>query len=69
CRVARARGGGGRGTAPDHRAHAVPRSDRPPGGRRCLREDYDIDGFTEAEDRDYEPVRDAMALMGLGRPK
>jgi ABC-type phosphate/phosphonate transport system substrate-binding protein len=30
---------------------------------------YDIDGFTEAEDRDYEPVRDAMALMGLGRPK
>lgn len=34
-----------------------------------LKQLYDIDGFTEAEDRDYEPVRDAMALMGLGRPK
>jgi phosphonate transport system substrate-binding protein len=30
---------------------------------------YDIDGFIEASDSDYEPVRDAMALMGLGRPK
>ena len=34
-----------------------------------LKQLYDIDGFTDAEDRDYEPVRDAMALMGLGRPK
>ncbi len=30
---------------------------------------YDIDGFIEASDRDYEPVRDAMRLMGLGPPK
>lgn len=34
-----------------------------------LKQIYDIDGFVEASDRDYEPVRDAMALMGLGRPK
>ncbi|HEV8436702.1 MAG TPA: phosphate/phosphite/phosphonate ABC transporter substrate-binding protein [Methylomirabilota bacterium] len=34
-----------------------------------LKSIYDIDGFVEASDRDYEPVRDAMALMGLGRPK
>jgi phosphonate transport system substrate-binding protein len=30
---------------------------------------YDIDGFIEGSDRDYEPVRDAMKLMGLGPPK
>ena len=34
-----------------------------------LKQIYDIDGFVEASDGDYEPVRDAMALMGLGRPK
>ncbi|MBI2525188.1 MAG: phosphate/phosphite/phosphonate ABC transporter substrate-binding protein [Candidatus Rokubacteria bacterium] len=34
-----------------------------------LKQLYDIDGFTEAADQDYEPVRDAMTLMGLGRPK
>jgi len=30
---------------------------------------YDIDGFIEASDADYQPVREAMELMGLGRPK
>lgn len=34
-----------------------------------LKQIYDIDGFVEASDRDYQPVRDAMELMGLGRPK
>jgi phosphonate transport system substrate-binding protein len=34
-----------------------------------LKGTYDIDGFVEAADRDYEPVRDAMKLMGLGPPK
>jgi len=34
-----------------------------------LKQIYDIDGFIEADDRDYQPVRDAMQLMGLGRPK
>jgi len=34
-----------------------------------LKQIYDIDGFIEASDGDYAPVRDAMALMGLGRPK
>ena len=34
-----------------------------------LKQIYDIDGFMEASDQDYEPVRDAMELMGLGRPK
>jgi phosphonate transport system substrate-binding protein len=34
-----------------------------------LKQIYDIDGFIEASDRDYEPVRDAMALMNLGPPK
>jgi phosphonate transport system substrate-binding protein len=34
-----------------------------------LKQIYDIDGFIEASDRDYQPVRDAMELMGLGRPK
>jgi len=36
---------------------------------QVLKEIYDIDGFIEASDADYEPVRDAMALMGLARPK
>ncbi len=30
-----------------------------------LKQIYDIDGFIEASDRDYEPVRDAMKLMNL----
>jgi len=34
-----------------------------------LKEIYDIEGFIEAADRDYQPVRDAMELMGLARPK
>ena len=34
-----------------------------------LKQVYDIDGFIEAKDADYEPVREAMTLMGLGRPK
>ena len=34
-----------------------------------LKEIYDIDGFIEASDRDYQPVRDAMALMNLSPPK
>ena len=34
-----------------------------------LKQIYDIDGFVEASDRDYEPVRDAMKLMELGPPK
>jgi len=36
---------------------------------QVLKQIYDIDGFVEASDRDYEPVRDAMKLMNLGRPK
>ncbi len=36
---------------------------------QVLKPIYDIDGFIEASDRDYEPVRDAMKLMGLGPPK
>ena len=34
-----------------------------------LKDIYDIDGFIEADDRDYQPVRDAMALMNLSPPK
>jgi hypothetical protein len=34
-----------------------------------LKQIYDIDGFIEASDADYQPVRDGMELMGLGRPK
>jgi phosphonate transport system substrate-binding protein len=34
-----------------------------------LKQIYDIDGFIEAADGDYQPVREAMELMGLGRPK
>jgi hypothetical protein len=37
--------------------------------RDAERHFYDIDGFVEASDRDYEPVRDALQLMNLGRPK
>lgn len=31
-----------------------------------LKQIYDIDGFVEADDRDYQPVRDAMQIMNLG---
>jgi phosphonate transport system substrate-binding protein len=34
-----------------------------------LKQLYDIDGFVEASDQDYQPVRDAVELMGLGRKK
>jgi ABC-type phosphate/phosphonate transport system substrate-binding protein len=34
-----------------------------------LKQLYEIDGFVEARDQDYQPVRDAVELMGLGRPK
>ena len=34
-----------------------------------LKEIYGIDGFIEASDGDYQPVRDAMALMDLHPPK
>jgi phosphonate transport system substrate-binding protein len=42
---------------------------RGPEHAAVLKQIYDIDGFIEAADADYQPVRDAMALMGLGRPK
>ena len=32
-----------------------------------LKQVYDIDGFADASDRDYDPVREAMDLMGLTR--
>ena len=34
-----------------------------------LKQIYDIDGFIEASDRDYEPVRDAIKLMNLSPPR
>jgi phosphonate transport system substrate-binding protein len=34
-----------------------------------LKKIYDIDGFVEASDRDYEPVRDALRLMNLSPPR
>ena len=34
-----------------------------------LKNIYNIDGFVEAADADYDPVRDAVSLMGLARPK
>jgi ABC-type phosphate/phosphonate transport system substrate-binding protein len=34
-----------------------------------LKDIYNIDGFVEAADRDYQPVRDAVSLMGLTPPK
>jgi phosphonate transport system substrate-binding protein len=42
---------------------------RAPEHAAVLKNLYDIEGFIEAADRDYDPVRDAMSLMGLGRPK
>ena len=34
-----------------------------------LKDIYNIDGCVEAADRDYQPVRDAVSLMGLAPPK
>jgi len=34
-----------------------------------LKDIYNIDGFVEAADADYQPVRDAVSLMGLALPK
>ena len=34
-----------------------------------LKQIYDIDGFIEASDGDYQPVRDAMTLMNLSPPR
>ena len=34
-----------------------------------LKDIYNIDGFVEASDRDYQPVREAISLMGLTPPK
>ena len=34
-----------------------------------LKQIYDIDGFIEASDADYQPVREAMALMNLSPPR
>jgi phosphonate transport system substrate-binding protein len=40
-----------------------------PGHAALLKQIYDIDGFVEADDRDYQPVREAMELMNLNPPK
>lgn len=40
---------------------------RGPEHAALLKQVYDIDGFVEASDRDYDPVREAMDLMGLTR--
>ena len=42
---------------------------KPPEYATVLKDIYNIDGFVEASDADYQPVRDAVALMGLGPPK
>jgi phosphonate transport system substrate-binding protein len=34
-----------------------------------LKQIYDIDGFIEAHDSDYQPVREAMQLMNLSPPR
>ena len=36
---------------------------------QVLKQIYDIDGFVEAADKDYAPVRDALELMNLRPPK
>jgi phosphonate transport system substrate-binding protein len=40
-----------------------------PAHAALLKQIYDIDGFVEADDRDYQPVRDAMELMKLSPPR
>jgi phosphonate transport system substrate-binding protein len=42
---------------------------RAPEHAALLKQIYDIDGFVEASDADYQPVRDAMALMNLSPPR
>ena len=34
-----------------------------------LKQIYDIDGFVDASDKDYDPVRDALKLMNMAQPK
>ncbi len=40
---------------------------RGPEHAALLKQLYDIDGFIEASDRDYDPVREAVELLGLTR--
>lgn len=40
---------------------------RKPEYAALLKQVYDIDGFIEASDRDYDPVREAVELLGLTR--
>ena len=42
---------------------------KPPEHAAVLKDIYNIDGFVDASDADYQPVRDAVALMGLTAPK
>jgi phosphonate transport system substrate-binding protein len=42
---------------------------KPPEHAAVLKDIYNIDGFVDASDADYQPVRDAVALMGLAAPK
>lgn len=42
---------------------------KPPEHAGLLKQLYEIDGFVEASDQDYQPVREAVDLMGLGRRK
>jgi len=41
---------------------------RAPAYAALLRRLYEIDGFAPAEDRDYDPVRAAVELLGV-RPR
>jgi phosphonate transport system substrate-binding protein len=40
-----------------------------PAHAAVLKDIYNIDGFEEASDADYQPVREAVTLMGLRPPK
>lgn len=42
---------------------------RGPEHAAVLKQIYDIDGFVEARDEDYQPVRDAVDLLALSRPR
>jgi phosphonate transport system substrate-binding protein len=39
---------------------------RDPAGKKMLRDLYQIDGFVPASDRDYDSVRQAFAIAGIG---
>ena len=41
---------------------------KPPAHADLLKRMYEIDGFAPAEDRDYDPVRAAIELLGV-RPR